>query len=794
MVFKLQLLHASDQEAGIAALQDAPRFSAVLNALRDDFPNTLVLSSGDAYIPGAFFSASDEVFGGVGRGDILIQNELGFQAIAFGNHEFDRGTGVVADVLTPSTGYVGAQFPYLSANLDFSTDSSLAGLVTNNGQQASSIPGKIAASTVITVNGETVGVVGATTPTLRTISSPGGVTVLPPNASDLQSLAAEIQQEVDALTATGVNKVVLLSHLQQIALEQQLAPLLRNVDIVMAGGSNTLLSDSTDRLRAGDQNEGAYPILTQSATGQPIAIINTDGNYKYVGRLVVDFDDNGVIIPTSIDANVSGAYATDEQGVAAVGGTPDPEVVAITQALSQVIAVQEGNIFGRTEVFLNGTRGDVRTQETNLGNLTADANLAVGQQVDPTVLVSIKNGGGIRNDIGSIDVPTGATNPDDFIKSPPAANELAGKQAGDISQLDVQNALSFNNALALVTLTAQQLLQIVEHGVSQTAAGATPGQFPQIGGLAFSYDAARPAGDRVLSLSVKDQSGQLLDTIARDGEVVGDPGRAIRIVTLSFLADGGDGYPFDDFIAANPTFANRVDFLGEDANGNGVFDGDERDLNLNGRVDGPVNIAAGAATFAAPGTEQDALAEYLLANFRTMSFNDADTEPSGDLRIQNVAVRRDTVLGTRSTGTSGNDRLIGGPSDDVLIGLAGEDTLTGRNGNDRLLGGTGRDRLVGGLGQDTLIGGGGSDILRGGGGRDIFVLQRGNGVDLIQDFNDGQDRLGLTGNLRFGNLTITTRGSNTQISFQNAQLATLRNVSADDLTAADFVRVNINAA
>ena len=52
--FTLQLLHLSDQEAGIPALQDAPRASAVLNALRDDYENTLVLSSGDAYIPGVF--------------------------------------------------------------------------------------------------------------------------------------------------------------------------------------------------------------------------------------------------------------------------------------------------------------------------------------------------------------------------------------------------------------------------------------------------------------------------------------------------------------------------------------------------------------------------------------------------------------------------------------------------------------------------------------------------------------------------------------------------------------------
>lgn len=51
---KLQILHAADQEAGISAIEDAVNFSAVINALEDDFANTLKLSSGDIYIPGPF--------------------------------------------------------------------------------------------------------------------------------------------------------------------------------------------------------------------------------------------------------------------------------------------------------------------------------------------------------------------------------------------------------------------------------------------------------------------------------------------------------------------------------------------------------------------------------------------------------------------------------------------------------------------------------------------------------------------------------------------------------------------
>jgi 5'-nucleotidase/UDP-sugar diphosphatase len=629
--FTLQLLHAADQEAGVPALEDAPNFSAVLNALQNrdvngngqpDYDNTLVLSSGDAFIPGPFFSASQSAFGGQGRGDILIQNELGFQAIAFGNHEFDLGTSVLANLIAanPSQNYPGTEFPYLSANLDFNTDSSLAPLVTADGQEASTIPNSIAGNTIITVNGERIGVVGATTPTLRQISSPGNVTISPLNfdssdPADIAALAGEVQGSVNDLLADNpdINKVILLAHFQQIAIEQQVAQFLRDVDIIVAGGSNTLLADETDRLRAGDTAQGPYPIVTLGADRNPIAIVNTDGNYQYVGRLVVEFNNKGVIIPSSIDPNISGAYATDAQGVADLNGTPDPEIVAITDQLRNVLAAQEGNIFGNTTVFLNGTRNDVRTEETNLGNLTADANLAIAQETDPTTVLSIKNGGGIRQNIGFITFPPGSTDPEDALRLPPAAVPVAGKEEGDISQLDITNALSFNNGLSLLTVTAEQLLAVAEHGVAATAPGATPGQFPQIGGFAFSFDPDLAAGNRVQSLAILDDSGNAIETVVQNSEVVGDPARTFRLVTLNFLAGGGDGYPFPSF----PN-TNRVDLL--------------------------TGTRTGDATFADNGSEQDALAEFLDDNFSLVSFSDADVPPALDTRIQNLNFRQDTVL------------------------------------------------------------------------------------------------------------------------------------------------------
>ncbi|NJL48613.1 MAG: bifunctional metallophosphatase/5'-nucleotidase [Leptolyngbyaceae cyanobacterium SM2_5_2] len=661
--FTLQLFHAADQEAGIPALTDAPRFSAVLNALKAQdldadgvpgFANTLILSSGDAYIPGVFLNASEDAFGGIGRGDILIQNELGFQAIAFGNHEFDLGTGLVANLIKPgeddpatpvNEAYPGTAFPYLSSNLDFTTDTNTAGLVVPDAQAPQ--PNSIAASTVIEVNGELIGVVGATTPTIDNvnvrISSPGDITVLPqpfdasPTAAQLDALAAEIQADVDALLAAnpGLNKVVLLAHMQQIAIEQELAQRLSNVDIIVAGGSNTRLFDANDRPRPGDSVQGVYPIVRTGRDGNPVAVVNTDGNYKYVGRLVIDFTEAGVIVPESYNPAISGAYATDDLGVTEVGGTGlvDPEIQAVVDALEDVIIASESNVFGISEVFLEGD-ARVRTQETNLGNLTADANLAVAKQVDESVVISLKNGGGIRDNIGRVLVPTGGTGDPEFLPN----EEIPGvKPAGGISETDIANALRFNNELSLLTVTATELLALVEHGVasSSTDDSVTPGRFPQIGGFSFSFDVNAAPGDRVQSLAIENADGSDIDVVVQNGEIVGDPSRTFRLVTLSFLADGGDGFPFPTGDAVN-----RVDLVTEDP-------------------EAPTpDIRTGNATFAADFSEQDALAEYLFDNFgETSPFNRAETSREQDTRIQNLIFREDTVIGSASPGGPGGALL-----------------------------------------------------------------------------------------------------------------------------------------
>ncbi|CAO4137061.1 ExeM/NucH family extracellular endonuclease [Methylorubrum extorquens] len=753
MTYTLQILHASDWEGGLLATQRAANFAAIVDRLEDTTPNSIMLSTGDAWIPSPFYIAGADpqmaaTYNGVynqfyglsgagaygrlaaspGRADITIQNIVGVQAAVFGNHEFDGGPTEVANIIGANLGaaagaaddsWVGAQFPYLSVNLNFSREAALSGLVHRDGDgatfaqtgptstQTGTGADKIARSTILVENGERIAVIGATTQINPLISTLGNVTVDGFTGRDeIALLASQINAEVDRVLAAnpGLNKVIVGTHLQQLANEQALAPLLRNVDVLIGGGSHTLLADADDRLLSGDRVGGGYPQFFTNASGQTLALVNTASEYSYVGRLNVTFDDQGHVIRDSINSATSGAVAVDDTTVTQLYGstaaafTPGSKGFLVQQVIegldvnndgiqetagiADIIRQQDGNILGRSSVYLEGRRGEVRTEETNLGNLTADANLWYAKQFDGAVTVSIKNGGGIRDSIGSFSTTGGST-----AELPPAANPAAGKAAGDISQLDVTNSLRFNNALAMVTVTAFELERVLEHAVSSVAPGATPGAFPQIGGISFSFDATRQAqtldvngtvtreGQRIISAAIVDADGFLIDTLVQDGQLVGDANRSIRAVTLDFLTTGtstapglgGDNYPF-------PAYGENRVALSSAA---------------------PASLP-NAATFAAQGSEQDALAEYLKAFHSVTPFAQSDTAPAADARIQNLAARSDSVLarGVSRTGADGHDVLQGTPFADRLFGGAGDDIIVNSAGNDFLSGGRGNDTLV----------------------------------------------------------------------------------------------------
>ncbi|MGB3616327.1 MAG: 5'-nucleotidase, partial [Elainellaceae cyanobacterium] len=271
----------------------------------------------------------------------------------------------------------------------------------------------------------------------------------------------------------------------------------------------------------------------------------------------------------------------------------------------------DGVIFGTTTVFIEGRSTQFRTESTTLGVLSAEANRFAAQRIDSTVNISITHAGSITSSIGVVG--------DDDSLLPTQANLEVGKLDGQISQLDIQTALSSNYSLVLLSLTREEIVQVIEHGISASGGDTLSDRFPQLTGLTFSYDVTLPPGQRVRSLAVTDTEGNIADVIVRDGVFQASSSQTTyRIVTTDFLADGGEGYSFPDAATSN-----RVNLT---------------------EVDTTVNIENNVATFAAFGSQQDAFAEYLAANFNATPFSVEETSIEQDVTIQNLSFRSDTVV------------------------------------------------------------------------------------------------------------------------------------------------------
>jgi Ca2+-binding RTX toxin-like protein len=155
--------------------------------------------------------------------------------------------------------------------------------------------------------------------------------------------------------------------------------------------------------------------------------------------------------------------------------------------------------------------------------------------------------------------------------------------------------------------------------------------------------------------------------------------------------------------------------------------------------------------------------------------------------------------------------LKGGRGFDKIYGFDGADTLysqsnsyaSGITDNSELYGGSGNDTLYGSDGDDQLDGGTGSDSITTGTGSDTIVLRAGDGgssltdADIITDFTNGTDVLGLDDGLQYTDLNIAQgtgdNANNTIISVKSGgeYLAILNNIDVSLIDEADFTPVDI---
>ena len=519
--YTLTLLHNNDAESQLidagSGLEDfggAARFATKVadlkaSAAKGKRRGVLLVSSGDNFLAGPEFNASLEK--GRPYYDAIAMNRMGYDAIAIGNHDFDFGPDVLSNFIRS----FGQKVPYLSANLVFKAEPSLQKLVDRD---------RIAKSVIIREDKQRFGIIGATTPLLPFISSPRGVKVR-------NDVAGIVQKQVDKLENKGVNKIILISHLQSIDEDLELATMLDGVDIMVAGGGDELLANEGDLLVPGDGTEenpifGPYPVIATDSTGRDVPVVTTKGSYTYLGKLVVKFNRRGRV--TTINTG---------SGPRRIAGGAEPDAVTpdnfvITRVVEPVLAAIEAianNVLGTSEVVLDGRRSQVRTTETNEGNLATDAMLWQAEQLAPDFGVpapdvALQNGGGIRNDS---EIP-----------------------AGNITELHTFDMLPFPNFVSLVPDVSRETFKdILENAVSRVE--FVDGRFAQIAGFSFTYDAAATPrtidpdtgvvtpGERVLEVTLDDGT-----PIVQAGAVVAGP--ALNIATIDFLARGGDQYPYGD--------------------------------------------------------------------------------------------------------------------------------------------------------------------------------------------------------------------------------------------------------
>jgi 2',3'-cyclic-nucleotide 2'-phosphodiesterase (5'-nucleotidase family) len=195
------------------------------------------------------------------------------------------------------------------------------------------------------------------------------------------------------------------------------------------------------------------------------------------------------------------------------GYEEDPEVVAILANYQKEVDAMMGQPVGSLASSLEWSALKVRTGELPIGDMVADS-----QREYMEADICLQNGGGIR----------------------------ASLQAGPVNLNDIYGCLPFDNKVILVEAPGSTVWAALENGVSQYP--ATAGRFLQVSGLKYSFDASKPAGQRMLSVETPD--GKPLDFAKR-----------YKVVINDFMGGGGDGYSMLNVFNAQAPKAAEVKVL-----------------------------------------------------------------------------------------------------------------------------------------------------------------------------------------------------------------------------------------
>ena len=452
------VLYTNDAHCGVNDGVGYTGLAAVKNALESQGKTVLLVDNGDAI--------QGDTIGTLSKGEYIIDimNEIGYDVAIPGNHEFDYGMEQFLS-LTEA-----AEFPYVSANFLYEGE------------------GVLEPYTILEAGGMKIAFVGISTPKTVTTSTPayfqneaGEFVYTFCQDETGEALYTAVQEAVDAARAEGAQVVVALAHL---GIELDCSPWTSSEVINNTSGIDVMLDGHSHSVIPGE--------VVQNKDGQDVILTSTGTKLENIGCLTIHGD--GTFSTALISDGGMGAFI---EGIQAEFEELVNEVVAVTDVDLVINDPQQPDV------------RIIRTQETNLGDLCADAYRFISGAD-----VAIVNGGGIRSAI----------------------------PAGDITYGQIIAVHPFGNELCVVEATGQEILDALELGASQLPGES--GGFLHVSGMTYTVDLS------VESSVLLDENGMFQgvegEYRVKDVTIGGEPLDLEATYTLAShnykLKDCGDGY------------------------------------------------------------------------------------------------------------------------------------------------------------------------------------------------------------------------------------------------------------
>ncbi|MDQ2147368.1 5'-nucleotidase C-terminal domain-containing protein [Alcaligenaceae bacterium C4P045] len=555
----LQLQNATGTR--VAATVDAagfPRVKTAFDELSQNAGNVLKLHAGDALTGTLYFNRA----GAIGEADAAMMNTVCFDAFTLGNHEFDKGDTELKAFIDRLHGGI-CQTPVLSANVNFGSASAL---------NVSRAPDDVRPAVVVEREGEKIGIVGLTV----ALKTKGSSSPDPDTTFEEETVAA--QRAIDGLTAQGVNKIVLLSHIGY-SLDRQVLANLSGVDVVVGGDSHTLLGPATMTTYGVGSPAGAYAEPLKNKDGDTVCLAQAWEYTQVVGEIKVSFDIDGrvtacggtphVLIGDTFQVGGAPASAADRNAflndIAASGflrvTAPSAQATAVLAPYKAEVDVFKAKVvaqapdeicsrrvpggagtvdYSRSSAACNAL-GEVSLRGGDIQQLVAQAYLDVANASYGGADIALQSGGGVR-------VPV----------------------AGNVTAADVIEVLPFGNLLYRLDITGDEARGMIEDGLDAVyKTGGSTGPYPYTGGMRFDVNAAQAKGQRASNIEVFDAASGTWAPL--------NASRLYKLFVLSFNATGGDGYT----TLANVPAARRTDI--------GVLDSDVFQTYIDGLPKDPVS-------------------------------------------------------------------------------------------------------------------------------------------------------------------------------------------------------------